>query len=377
MPYTQVANLDFEDIKVALKEYLRAQSDFTDYDFEGSALATLVDTLAYNTYYTAFNTNMVVNELFIDSATLRDNVVAIAKQLGYRPKSATSPTAYVSFTVNYTNPTSDTELLLKKGTGFITNYDNNIYNYVVLDDFKAQVANDTAIFTNVPVKEGTSLTNTFTIDGSQKSQRFVLDNQNIDTNTIRVKVFPGGGSFSEPYLIADNILGVDGNSKVFFLDEIEDERYEILVGDGVLGKRLDDGTRFEVSYLTTSGSESNGVRTFIFSGVLENPDGVTPNAYTTTINSTVASSGGEEIESIDKIKYTAPKSYGTQERAVTAQDYEAIVRRVYPATSDIIIFGGEDQDPPEYGKVFISLKPKDATYLTSLTKQEIIKELKK
>ena len=377
MPYTQVANLDFEDIKVALKEYLRAQSDFTDYDFEGSALATVVDTLAYNTYYTAFNTNMVVNELFIDSATLRDNVVAIAKQLGYRPKSATSPTAYVSFTVNYTNPTSDTELLLKKGTGFITNYDNNIYNYVVLDDFKAQVANDTAIFTNVPVKEGTSLTNTFTIDGSQKSQRFVLDNQNIDTNTIRVKVFPGGGSFSEPYLIADNILGVDGNSKVFFLDEIEDERYEILVGDGVLGKRLDDGTRFEVSYLTTSGSESNGVRTFIFSGVLENPDGVTPNAYTTTINSTVASSGGEEIESIDKIKYTAPKSYGTQERAVTAQDYEAIVRRVYPATSDIIIFGGEDQDPPEYGKVFISLKPKDATYLTSLTKQEIIKELKK
>ena len=377
MPYTQVANLDFEDIKVALKEYLRAQSDFTDYDFEGSALATLVDTLAYNTYYTAFNTNMVVNELFIDSATLRDNVVAIAKQLGYRPKSATSPTAYVSFTVNYTNPTSDTELLLKKGTGFITNYDNNIYNYVVLDDFKAQVANDTAIFTNVPVKEGTSLTNTFTIDGSQKSQRFVLDNQNIDTNTIRVKVFPGGGSFSEPYLIADNILGVDGNSKVFFLDEIEDERYEILVGDGVLGKKLDDGTRFEVSYLTTSGSESNGVRTFIFSGVLENPDGVTPNAYTTTINSTVASSGGEEIESIDKIKYTAPKSYGTQERAVTAQDYEAIVRRVYPATSDIIIFGGEDQDPPEYGKVFISLKPKDATYLTSLTKQEIIKELKK
>tara|TARA_B100000427_G_scaffold316354_1_gene311339 strand:- start:3150 stop:4946 length:1797 start_codon:yes stop_codon:yes gene_type:complete len=376
MPYTQVANLDFEDIKVALKEYLRAQSDFTDYDFEGSALATLVDTLAYNTYYTAFNTNMVVNELFIDSATLRDNVVAIAKQLGYRPKSATSPTAYVSFTVNYTNPTSDTELLLKKGTGFITNYDNNIYNYVVLDDFKSQVANDTAIFTNVPVKEGTSLTNTFTIDGSQKSQRFVLDNQNIDTNTIRVKVFPGGGSFSEPYLIADNILGVDGNSKVFFLDEIEDERYEILVGDGVLGKKLDDGTRFEVSYLTTSGSESNGVRTFIFSGVLENPDGVTPNAYTTTINSTVASSGGEEIESIDKIKYTAPKSYGTQERAVTAQDYEAIVRRVYPATSDIIIFGGEDQDPPEYGKVFISLKPKDATYLTSLTKQEIIKELK-
>ena len=377
MPYTQVANLDFEDIKVALKDYLRAQSDFTDYDFEGSALSTLIDTLAYNTYYTAFNTNMVVNELFIDSATLRDNVVAIAKQLGYRPKSATSPTAYVSFTVTYTNPTTDTELILKKGTGFIASYDNNVYQYVVLDDVKAQVINDVATFTDVAIKEGTQLTNTFTVNTSLKSQRFILDNQNIDTNTIRVKVYPTGGTFSEPYLVADNILGVDGTSKVFFLDEIEDERYEILMGDGVLGAKLENNARIEVSYLTTAGPESNGVRTFVFSGVLENPSGVSPSAFTTSITSTTASAGGEEIESTQKIKYTAPKAYGTQDRAVTSQDYEAIVRQIYPATSDIIIFGGEDQEPPEYGKVFISLKPKDASYLTSLTKQEIVKELKK
>ena len=377
MPYTQVANLDFEDIKSSLKEYLRAQSDFTDYDFDGSALSTLIDTLAYNTYYTAFNTNMVVNELFIDSATLRDNVVAIAKQLGYRPKSATSPTGYVSFNVTYTNPTTDTELLLKKGTGFIASYDNNIYNYVVLDDVKAQVINDVATFTNVEVREGTQIVSTFTVSSSLKSQRFILDNRNIDTNTIRVKVFPTGGSFSEPYLVADNILGVDGNSKVFFLDEIEDERYEILIGDGILGKKLENNARIEVSYLTTSGPESNGVRTFVFSGVLENPDGVSPSAFTTSITSTTASAGGEEIESTQKIKYTAPKAYGTQDRAVTAQDYEAIVRQVYPATSDIIIFGGEDQDPPEYGRVFIALKPKDASYLTSLTKNQIIEELKK
>ena len=377
MPYTQVANLDFEDIKVALKEYLRSQSEFTDYDFEGSALSTLIDTLAYNTYYTAFNTNMVVNELFIDSATLRDNVVAIAKQLGYRPKSATAPTAYVSFNVTYGNPTTDTELILKKGTGFISSYDNNVYQYVVTDDVKAQVVNDVATFTNVEVKEGTQLVNTFTVNTSLKSQRFILDNQNIDTNTIRVKVFPTGGSFSEPYLVADNILGVDGTSKVFFLDEIEDERYEILMGDGVLGKKLENNARIEVSYLTTSGPESNGVRTFVFSGVLENPNGVSPSSFTTSITSTTASAGGEEIESTQKIKYTAPKSYGTQDRAVTSQDYEAIVRQIYPATSDIIIFGGEDQVPPEYGKVFISLKPKDASYLTSLTKQSIIADLKK
>ena len=320
---------------------------------------------------------MVVNELFIDSATLRDNVVAIAKQLGYRPKSATAPTAYVSFTATYGNPTTDTELLLKKGTGFISSFDNNVYQYVVTDDVKAQVINDVATFTNVEVKEGTQLVNTFVVNSSLKSQKFILDNENIDTNTIRVKVFPTGGSFSEPYLVADNILGVDATSKVFFLDEIEDQRYEILMGDGVLGKKLENNARIEVSYLTTAGPESNGVRTFVFSGVLENPNGVTPSNITTSITSTVASAGGEEIESTQKIKYTAPKAYGTQERAVTAQDYEAIVRRVYPATSDIIIFGGEDQDPPEYGRVFIALKPTDASYLTSLTKNRIIQELKK
>ena len=377
MPYTQVANLDFEDIKTNLKEYLRSQNDFTDYDFEGSALATLIDTLAYNTYYTAFNTNMVVNELFIDSATLRDNVVALAKQLGYRPKSATSPTAYISFTVTYTNATTDKELTLKEGTGFISNYDNVIYNYVVTSDVKAQVINNVATFVNVPIREGTVLGSTFIVNTASKSQRFVLDNTSIDSNTVKVTVYPGGGTFNEPYLLADNILGVDGTSKVFFLDEIEDERYEILMGDGVLGKKLDNNTRIDVSYLATAGPASNGVKAFVFSGVLENENGVSPNAFTTSITSTTPASGGEEIETTAKIKYTAPKAYGTQDRAVTANDYEAIVRQVYPATSDIIIFGGEDQDPPEYGKVFISLKPTDASYLTSLTKSQIIADLKK
>ena len=377
MPYTQVANLDFEEIKITLKEYLRGQTDFTDYDFEGSALANLIDVLAYNTYYTAFNTNMVVNELFIDSATLRDNVVALAKQLGYRPKSATSPTAFVSFTVTYNTGTTDTELILKKGTGFISSYDNNIYKYVTIDDVTAQVINDVATFTNIPIIEGSQVVDTFTFNAATKGQRFVLDNKNIDTNTIRVRVFPTGGTFNEPYLMSDNILGVDGNSKVFFLDEIEDGRYEIIMGDGVLGKKLNDQDLIEVSYITTSGPESNGVSTFVFSGVLENPDGVSPSNFTTNVVSSTASAGGEEVESTQKIKFTAPKAYGTQERAVTVQDYEAIVRQVYPATSDIIIFGGEDQNPPEYGRVFIALKPKDASYLTSLTKQKIIADLKK
>ena len=377
MPYTQVANLDFEDIKVALKEYLRAQSDFTDYDFDGSALSTIIDTLAYNTYYTAFNTNMVVNELFIDSATLRDNVVALAKQLGYRPKSITSPTAYVTFTVSYTNPTTDTELILRKGTGFIASFDNIIYQYVVLDDVKAQVINDQAVFTNVLVREGTQITNTFVINTALKSQRFVLDNPDIDTNTIKVNVFPTGSTTSRPYLVSDNIIGVDSTSEIFFLDEIEDGRYEILFGDGVIGKKLDNNSRVEVSYLTTSGPESNGVKTFVFSGVIENINGVSPSSFDVAINSSIASSGGENKETVDRIKYNAPKAYGTQNRAVTSQDYDAIVRKVYPAVSDIIIFGGEEQVPPEYGKVFIVLKPTDAAFVTSITKNSIIEELKK
>ena len=377
MPYTQVANLDFEDIKVALKEYIRAQSDFTDYDFDGSVLSTLIDTLAYNTYYTAFNANLVVNELFIDSATLRDNVVSLAKQLGYRPKGITSPTAYVSFNVSYGAPTTDTELLLKKGTGFISSFDNNIYQYITLEDVTGQVVNNVATFDNVEVREGTQILNTFTVNTSLKSQRFVLDNSNIDTNTIRVKVFPSGSNFNESYLVADNILNVDSTSKIFFIEEIEDDRYEILLGDGVLGKKVDNGSRVEVSYITTSGPESNGVKTFVFSGVIENPNGVSPNAFNTSITNVSASSGGEDKESIKNIKTNAPKMYGTQDRAVTAQDYSAIIRKVYPSVSDIIIFGGEDQDPPEYGKVFIVLKPKDASFLTSLTKQEIIEDLKK
>ena len=284
MPYTQVANLDFEQIKTTLKDYLKAQSDFTDYDFEGSAISNLIDVLAYNTYYTAFNTNMVVNELFIDSASLRDNVVAIAKQLGYTPKSKTSPTAYVDFTVDYSNPTSDVELNLQAGSGFISTYDNTIYQYVVEETVKAPVANNKAIFTNVPLREGTRVSQTFIVDTASKSQKFILDNPDIDANTISVTVYPTGGSFNEPYLIANNILGVDSTSKVFFLEEIADDRYELIFGDGVLGKKLENNAQIVVNYISTSGAVSNGVKTFVFTGVLVNESDVTPNSYNITVD---------------------------------------------------------------------------------------------
>jgi len=377
MPYAQISNLDFNDIKTVLKEYMRTQSDFTDYDFEGSVLSNILDVLAYNTYYTAFNTNMAINELFIDSATLRDNVVAIARQLGYRPRSTTSATAYVNFQVEYGNPTNDTELILKEGTGFVASFNNKIYQFVTPVDVKAQVVNDVATFRDVLVKEGTQIVNTFRVNSSNKTQRFVLDNQNIDTSTIQVEIYSNGSSFSEPYLLADNILDITTTSKVFFLNEIEDQRYELIFGDGIIGKKLEDQAEIVVKYIVTNGPEANGIRTFVFSGVLENPLAISPTSFESSILSTVAASGGEDIESIAEVKFAAPRTFGTQNRAVIASDYAAIVRNIYPSIGDIITFGGEEQDPPEYGKVFISIKPKNAAYLTSLTKQNIIAELKK
>ena len=377
MSYVQVANLDFTEIKSSLKEYLRSNSDFTDYDFEGSTLSTILDVLAYNTYYTAFNTNMAVNELFIDSATLRDNVVSIARQLGYRPRSSTAATAYVSFEITYSNPTSDTEVILKEGTGFVASFNNKIFQFVTPSNVSAPVVNNVALFDQVLVREGTLLTDNFTVNTSNKTQRFVLDNRNIDASTIKVEVSVDGSTISEPYLLADNILDITGDSKVFFLNEIDDQRYEIIFGDGVIGEKLEDQSTISVRYVTTNGPEANGIRTFVFSGVLENDLGISPSAFDSRILSTIVAVGGETAESIQEVKFSAPKTFGTQNRAVIASDYAAIVRNIYPAVGDIIVFGGEEQVPPEYGKVFISVKPRDSAYLTSLTKQSIISELKK
>ena len=375
MPYTQVANLDYNDIKIALKEYLRSQSDFTDYDFEGSVWSTLLDVLAYNTYYTAFNTNLVVNELFLDSATLRDNVVGIAKQLGYTPKSVTSPVAYISFDINFSNTTPDTAIL-RTGSAFTTIFDSELYQYTTLDDVSAPVESGTASFINVPIYEGSLVKNSYTVNTALKSQRFTIQNQGVDTSSLRVKVYPSQNSSAyEIYERAENILDVNSTTKSYFLNEIEDENYELFFGDGVLGKKLENGQFIEVSYLVTNGPATNGARTFVFNGIVDDKDNaVYP--LTVSVSSVTAASGGEDIESIDKIKFNAPRHFGTQDRAVTSQDYAAIVRNVYPAVADIITFGGELASPPEYGKVKIVIKPSNANLLSSFVKQDITRKLK-
>lgn len=378
--YVQLANLEFAEIKETLKDYLRSQSDFNSYDFEGSAISVLLDVLSYNTYYTAFNTNMVVNELFLDSATLRENVISLAKTLGYKPKSKRAPMAVVSFSVTF--PTSvPTSIKLRKGTGFTTIYDEILYQYVVVDDYVVPVTGNFADFQQIPIYEGSLITNTYTVDTSLKSQRFVLDNDRIDTNTIRVRVFESAGSTSfVDYEYSDNILNVGPDSNAYFIEEIQDERYEIFFGDGILGAALDNGNVIEISYLITNGPKTNGAKTFTFSGVLEDLNGSTN--YSTSViidrSVTISSVGGEDIEDISSIKKTAPKYFGTQDRAVTAQDYASLIvgRNIYESVADIIVYGGEEEVNPEYGKVKIVIKPKNSAYLTSFAKKQIVDKLR-
>ena len=378
MPYTQLNNLDFADIKLALKQYMREQTDFTDYDFEGSAISQILDVLAYNTYYTAFNTNMVVNEMFLDSATLRDNVVSLAKQLGYTPKSITSPKASVSMALTFSG-TAPAEVSIKKGSGFVTNFDGSLYRYILKEDMRVSVANSVATFTDIPIYEGSQITTSALIN-STDSQRFIIDNSGVDINTLSVKILqsPNSSIFTE-YKQANNVLDVGANDNVYFISEIDDEKYEIFFGDGILGKKLEANNVVSMSYIVTNGPKTNGAKTFTFNGLMEDENGTTVTLpfSISSISTTSVASGGADIETIDKIKYNAPKFYGSQNRAVTGNDYKAIVRNLYPATSDVIVFGGEEQVPPAYGKVFLSIKPTEAASLSSFTKNELTTELKK
>ena len=379
MSYVQVANLDFTEIKSSLKEYLRSNSDFTDYDFEGSTLSTLLDVLAYNTYYTAFNANMVVNEAFLESATLRDNVVSLAKQIGYLPKSSVSPTAVLNINADFSTQNNIPSIVkMPRGSQFLTRINGTTYSFITAKDYVVGLnSQSVAEFQDVEIKEGNYVIETFTFN-SAIPQRFILQNSGIDTGTLKVTVRPTFNSTSVvEYRLADSIIGFDGTSQVFFLQEGEDERYEIIFGDGILGKKLDSNNYIEVSYITTNGSAANAARVFSYGAVLEDQVGGNDYAPTITLTTTTAASGGESLETVDSIKRNAPKFFNTQNRAVTADDYESIIRRIFPAIADIVCFGGEDASPPEYGKVKIVVKPSYATKLSAYTKNLISTDLKK
>jgi len=375
MPFTKYTNLDFDQIKTSIKDYLRANSTFTDFDFEGSNFSVLIDTLAYNTYITAFNSNMIVNESFLDSATLRENVVSLAGNIGYVPRSRTASVAQISFNVSTTVNTPT--LTLKAGIVCVGNANDTTYTFAIPEDITANVVNETASFNNIDVYQGIFLTKTFLYDGSL-DQRFVLNNSFIDTSTLRVYIGTESTRGIE-YFLSENIFDIDKNSRIFFLNEVQDEKYELRFGDGIIGKKLGengDGTYITANYIITDGRDGNGASNFSFSGSLESAIGEVIDPGTVNITTNQSSINGSDIEPIDSIKYYAPRLYSSQYRAVTSRDYEAIIKRIYPDTESVSVVGGEEMDPPQFGTVQISIKPKNGSFVSDFNKSQILSKLK-
>ena len=383
MPFTKFTNLDFDQIKTSIKDYLRANSNFTDFDFEGSNFSVLIDTLAYNTYITAFNSNMVVNESFLDSATVRENVVSLARNIGYVPRSRNCSTALVSFSAsippNSTDPlTYSPTVTLQSGLVCTGAVSGTSYVFSIPENISANVVNGVASFNSIEIKEGTFLKKQFTVNGSL-DQRFILDNSFIDVSTIKVYVKGISDSgLGIPYALVDNIFDIDSESKIFLIQEVQDEKYELLFGDGIFGKKLENNSIITVTYIVTDGKNGNGSNLFSFAGSLVDSENNTI-IPTNTINITTnqPSRNGSDIESIDSIKNYAPRLYSSQYRAVTSRDYEAIIKsKIYPQTESVSVVGGEELNPPQFGKVFISIKPKNGTFVSDFDKQQIKNKLR-
>ena len=385
MPFTKFTNLDFDQIKTSIKDYIRANSDFTDFDFEGSNFSVLIDTLAYNTYITAFNSNMIVNESFLDSATVRENVVSLARNIGYVPRSRTSAQATVSFDVTTSSNTQSLTLqagLVCVGTNNDTSYVFSTPETITTTTTQATDANgniisSTGSFSNIVVYQGTYLTKSYTVNGSL-DQRFLIDNSFIDTSTIKVYVKGASDTgLGKEYRKVDNIINITDISETYLIQEVTDERYEILFGDGVFGKKLENDAIITVSYIVTDGIDGNGPSTFTYAGSIANSTNqiVLPTA-TPTITTVSSAANGGNIESIDSIKYFAPRLYSSQYRAVTARDYESVIQQIYSNTESVSVVGGEELDPPEFGTVFITIKPKNGEFVSDFDKQSILSNLK-
>ena len=375
MPFTKFTNLDFDQIKTSIKDYLRANSNFTDFDFEGSNFSILIDTLAYNTYITAFNSNMVVNESFLDSATVRENVVSLARNIGYVPKSRQCSEARISFTVQTSSATPT--ISLQAGLVCVGSIDGSSYIFSIPENISKNVINGSVSFDNLTVYQGTFLTKQFVVDGSL-DQRFILDNPFIDTKTIVAYVKgPSESGLGRKYSLVDNIVKIDHLSEIYLIQEVKDEKYELIFGDGRFGKKLENQSIITINYIVTDGELGNGAKEFSFAGSFKNASDVSI-IPTNTINITTnsASSNGSNIESIDSIKYFAPRLYSSQYRAVTAKDYESIIPQIYQNAESVSVIGGEELDPPEFGSVTISIKPKNGIYVSDFDKQQILTKLK-
>lgn len=380
MALSNVSSLDFNDIRESIKSFLRADGRFTDYDFEGSNFRVLIDTLAYNTYISSYNANMLVNEVFLDGATLRENVVSIARNIGYFPRSITASKAKVSFFVDLSESNLNSlALIVKKGIIATTTESLNNTNFVysIPDDIRVPVSGNIAEFRDVEIYEGTYIEEYFTVDSFNKNQKFILSNSNIDTNTLRVTVRQSkASSISRVYKLASNIIAVNPSDNVFFLNEIDDSRYELIFGDGTFGSKLENENYIIVSYIKTNGEIANGIRSFDFSGRIVDNNGKSITGNIPILSTVEASDLGAPIESVASIKKFAPRVYASQNRAVTASDYETLLPIIYPETQSVSVFGGEELNPPQYGKVFITVKPKNGSYLPVSVKDSLKTKLR-
>ena len=383
MPLVNFSNIDFDQIKTSIKDYLRSNPNFTDYDFEGSNLSTIIDLLAYNTYITSYNANMVSNEVFIDSATLRENVVSLARNIGYVPRSRKSAISNISFFVDTSNfSTNPVSITLKSGNILTTSnvFDGGSFSFSVLSDVTVPVdSNGIASFDNIDVYEGTYVTTNFTVNSFNLNQRFILDNSGIDISSISVIVKDSQlSSVSRKYRRSDSLFDINGESAIYFVQEVEDERYEIIFGDGIFGKKLQEPNYIEVSYMICNGSNGNNINSsYVFAGRLLDNNGTVVTSGISQITTNQISYGGRNIEGIDSIKKFSTQIYASRNRAVTAQDYESIIPTIYPETESVSVYGGEELDPPQYGKVFISVKPFNGVYLSNLIKENIKRLIKK
>ena len=391
MSLINFTNLDFDQIKQSLKDYLQSNSNFKDYDFEGSNLSTILDVLAYNTYITSYNANMVSNEVFIDSATLRENVVSLARNIGYVPRSKKSSRVKLNFNVDVSSITpSPASVTLKRGPVATSSsrFNNQSFVFSIPEDKTSSVVDGIADFVDLEVFEGTYLNQAFVYSSRNPNQKFILPNVGIDLDTLVVQVSPSSNStINIKYEKHDNLFNsktgrvIDGESNIFFVQEVESEQYELIFGDGVFGRALEDGNVVNASYIVTSGSDANGITNFNYGGRLTYTRNSVENNVTSGISllsSRGRSSGGESIESIESVRKYAPQIYATQNRALSAGDYETLIpNKIYPEAESISVFGGEELVPPQYGKVFISIKPRNGDFVPNLIKQNIKRDLKK
>ena len=380
---SQLTSLDFFEIKESIKSYLRTRKEFTDYDFEGSSASYLIDILAYNTYYTAFNANMALNEAFLETATVRDNIVRIAKQLNYTPRSIKSPRACLKIIAQTTTALNGTTFpefaTLQKGDVFVAENDSDNFTFAVLQDIKVPVDTSTglATFDNVLVYQGNLMSFHYTVDYTKK-QEFVIPAENVDTGLLTVDISPNAqSSETDTYNLVSNATALNATSRIYYLEETDDLRYRLLFGDGVLGRKLIDGEFITINYVTTYGVEANGCRNFDYIGNIIDSDGRVIAPAGISIHTKDASQDGEERETGLSVKFRAPRAYATQNRAVTENDYEHIVSEIYPQADSVTAYGGEKLSPPIYGKVYIAIRPKTGNKLNASTKARIKNDLKK